>query len=313
MAGIDGTLDQLIGPVNGEEPTLRSVALPNGAYVALTVQLTLEAWLDASRSRGRNMPEAAVRLGVPDYATMSAQLYGPRVGARRLQATIEEYGMRACVHLSGVVVERWPELIADLARNGHEIVGHGWSQDEAMVGMDEAADLEAVRRCSEIVESVTGQRPVGWSSHGSRRGRYTVLSLLKEGYTYTRDFRDADVPYVVAQLGDRRLLAMVRTDEINDLPISRIGPPSMFVEYFKRNFDQLYAEGERGDPKVMTCVTHATVFGRPWGASALAECLKYVRGFDHVWLTTGREIADHYLQQLPVLSAPASASGVYHR
>jgi hypothetical protein len=123
MAGIDGTLDQVIGPVNGEEPILRSVALPNGAYVALTVQLTLEAWLDASRSRGRNMPEEAVRQGVPDYATMSAQLYGPRVGARRLQATIEEYGMRACIHLSGVVVERWPELIADLARNGHEIVG----------------------------------------------------------------------------------------------------------------------------------------------------------------------------------------------
>jgi hypothetical protein len=133
-----------------------------------------------------------------------------------------------------------------------------------------------------------------------------VLSLIKEGYTYTRDFRDADVPYVVAQLGDRRLLAMVRTDEINDLPISRIGPPSMFVEYFKRNFDQLYAEGERGDPKVMTCVTHATVFGRPWGATALAECLKYAQSFDKVWLTTGREIADHYLQHLPMLPKPAA-------
>jgi allantoinase len=310
MAGndVEGRLDQIVGPVNGGEPELRSVPLPNGANIAVTAQLTLEAWENSDRARGRNMPEEAIRQGVPDYATMSAQLYGPRVGAQRLAATFEEYGVCACVHLSGLVAERWPDLVASLARNGHEIVGHGWSQDEAMVTMDEETDLDVVRRCSEAVEAVTGLRPVGWSSHGSRRGRYTVLSLLKQGYTYTRDFRDADVPYVVAQLGNRRLLAMVRTDEINDLPISRIGAPSMFIEYFKRNFDQLYAEGEAGQPKVMTCVTHSTVFGRPWGATALAECLKYVQGFDKVWLTTGQELADYYLQQLPPLDLPAAAA-----
>ena len=299
MPVIEGSVDQLVGPVAGAEPVIRSVPLPNGAKIALTVQLTLEAWADTAMARGRNMPEEAIRKGVPDWATLSAQLYGPRTGAQRLAATMEDYGVRACVHLSGLVAERWPDLVAGLARNGHEIVGHGYTQDQAMVTLDEDEDLAVVRKCSEVIAAVTGQRPVGWSSHGSRRGNYTVLSLLKEGYTYTRDFRDADLPYVVAQLGDRRLLAMVRTDEINDLPISRSGPPSVFVEYFKRNFDQLYAEGEKGDPKVMTCVTHATVFGRPWGATALAECLKYVQGFDDVWLTTGREVADHYLAHLP--------------
>jgi peptidoglycan/xylan/chitin deacetylase (PgdA/CDA1 family) len=298
---IEGTVGQVVGPVAGAEPAIRSIPLPNGAKVALTVQLTLEAWADPASARGRNMPEEAIRKGVLDWAALSAQLYGPRTGAQRLAATLEDYGARACVHLSGLVAERWPDLVAGLARNGHEIVGHGYAQDQAMAGLDEADDLAVVRQGSEVIETVTGQRPVGWSSHGSRRGNFTVLSLLKEGYTYTRDFRDADVPYVVAQLGDRRLLAMVRTDEINDLPISRSGPPSVFVEYFKRNFDQLYAEGEKGEPKVMTCVTHATVFGRPWGATALAECLKYVRGFNDVWLTTGREIADHYLEHLPPL------------
>jgi hypothetical protein len=49
----------------------------------------------------------------------------------------------------------------------------------------------------------------------------------------------------------------------------------------------------------MTCVAHATVFGRPWGASALAECLDYVKQFDGVWSATGREIAEHYLASLP--------------
>jgi len=288
----------LIGPVAGGRPDIRAIPLPNDARVAFTVQVALEA---SSNSRGARMPEEAARRGLPDYAAESAQLYGPQSGVGRLAETIEGHGMQACIHVSGLVGERWPDLVAELARKGHEMVGHAYSQDEQMALMDETDDLQTVRRCTDIIEKVTKQRPVGWSSQGSRRGRFTVLSLLKEGYTYTRDFRDSDIPYVVAQLGPRRLLAMTRTDEINDLPISRANlPPSVFVEYFKRAFDQLYQEGQTA-PKVMTCVTHATVSGKPWGASAVAECLAYVRQHDDVWCATGREVADHYLRHLPAL------------
>jgi peptidoglycan/xylan/chitin deacetylase (PgdA/CDA1 family) len=287
-------MDQVIGPVNGGEPDIRDISLPNGARVAFTIQVALEAWSGAST--------AATDKSGRDYATESARLYGPRTGMQRLADTIEEHGFRSCVHISGLVAERWPKLIGDLARNGHEIVGHGWFQDDAMANMDEAKDLDVVRRCAEIIDQVTGQRPAGWSSHGSRRGEFTVLSLLKEGYIYTRDFRDADLPYVVAQLGDRRLLAMPRTDEINDLGImfrQRLAP-SVYVEYFKRAFDQLYKEGEKA-PRAMTCVTHAYVTGKPFGASAFAECLAYVKSHDKVWAATGREIAEYYLQHLPSL------------
>jgi peptidoglycan/xylan/chitin deacetylase (PgdA/CDA1 family) len=295
----NATLDDLVGPVIGDEPDIRAIPLPGGARVAFTIQVALEAWAGAT-VRGTTLPTPPDGQGALDWATISTQLYGPRTGAARLMRTIEERGFRACIHLSALVAERWPELVAGMAERGHEIVGHGYRQDERMATLDEQRDLEVVRRCAEIIAAVTGQRPVGWSSHGSRRGNYTVLSLLKEGYIYTRDFRDADLPYVAAQLGDRRLLAMTRTDEINDMFVvtNHGAPPSMYVEYFKRAFDQLYAEGA-SEPKVMTCVAHATVFGRPWGASALAECLDYVKQFDGVWSATGREIAEHYLASLP--------------
>lgn len=286
-------MPQLIGPVNGGEPFIRPVPLPNDARVAFTIQVALEGW------EATGDP--------PDYATMSTQQYGPRTGMRRLAETIEDQGFRSCVHISGLVAQRWPELIAGLAKSGHEIVGHGWAQDDPMAAMDEAKDLDVVRRCAEIIYDVTGHRPAGWSSHGSRRGQFTVLSLLKEGYSYTRDFRDADLPYVVAQLGDRRLLAMPRTDEINDLPIMRRHglPPSVYVEYFKRAFDQLYKEGEKA-PTAMTCVTHAYVTGKPWGAAAFAECLAHVKSHDKVWCATGREVAAYYLANLPDLEADAN-------
>ena len=74
------------------------------------------------------------------------------------------------------------------------------------------------------------------------------------------------------------------------------------MEYFKRAFDQLYAEG-KDEPKVMTCVTHAYVTGKPWGAPAFAECLAHVRAHDGVWSATGREVADYYLSKLPMLES----------
>ncbi len=289
MAELDGrTTADLIGPVAGADPIVRPISLPNGARMAFTLQVALEAWAD--------------KMQPPDWTTISLHLYGARTGIHRLMDTIDEHGVPGCIHISGLVAERWPELIAGLHKNGHEIVGHGWFQDEAMASMDEAKDLDVVRRCAEVIQQVTGVRPAGWSSHGSRRGDYTVLSLLKEGYFYTRDFRDADLPYVAAQLNDRRLLAMPRTDEINDLPITnRHGlPPSVYIEFFKRSFDQLYAEGAKA-PTCFTHVTHAYVSGKPWGAAAVAECLKYAKSHDGVWFATGREIAQHYLDNLPML------------
>lgn len=101
---------------------------------------------------------------------------------------------------------------------------------------------------------------------------------------------------------------MPRTDEINDLPISsRHGlPPSVYVEFFKRAFDQLYAEGATV-PTCMTCVTHAYVSGKPWGAAAISECLQYVNSHKDVWIATGREVAEHYLAHLPSLDAGATS------
>lgn len=286
-------------PMEDREPELVALPLPHGARLAINVQIAFEAW-----------ESPPVTNGIVNWGEYSGRLYGPRTGIWRLVEALEDHGFRSCVHISGLLVQRWPRIIEKLAKNGHEIVGHGWAQDQAMHAMNQEQDRDAVRRTSEIVGQVTGERPVGWSSHASRRGEFTVQSLIEEGYLYTRDFRDADLPYVVAESQGRRLLAMPRTDDINDLPIFKMNglAPSVFVDYFRRSFDQLYAESERHGPQVMTCVTHAYIMGRAWGTSALIDCLKHVRAHDKVWICTGRQVAEHYLKHLPSAIQPGHTS-----
>ena len=292
----------LSGPVVGEEPRFKSIPFPEGKTMALTVQLAFEAWSDNVASGsvlGTGLSQAAVAKGIPDFATISWQEYGGRTGMWRILEVLDRYGVKASCSTSALAALKWPELASTIAREGHEIVGHGYSQDQVMVEMDQEQDLEVVTRSTEILESASGQRPVGWSSHGSRRGIYTVLSLLKNGYLYTNDFRDADIPYIVAELDGEKLISLPRTDEINDMFLMRNhgASPSAYVDYFKRGLDQLRFEGQNS-PKVLTCVAHGVLIGRPWGGSALAECLDYAKNCGDVWICTRRELAQYSIDKL---------------
>ena len=61
----------------------------------------------------------------------------------------------------------------------------------------------------------------------------------------------------------------------------------------KDSFDVLYAEGEQ-KPKMMSVGLHCRLAGRPGRAAALGRFLDYVMQHDNVWLTTRRDIAQHW-------------------
>jgi len=115
--------------------------------------------------------------------------------------------------------------------------------------------------------------------------------LLEEGFTYTMDCVDDDIPYVV-QRPAGRLVAIPYQFDLNDMlyAYSR-QPPSTYFEFFKRKFDYMYAEGVGGDAKVANATVHAQLFGRAFGAGVLEECIQYAKRFPGVWFARRDEIA----------------------
>ncbi len=70
--------------------------------------------------------------------------------------------------------------------------------------------------------------------------------------------------------------------------------PDDWLAYAKRNFDQLWKEGEAGNPKMMSVGLHLRIIGRPGRIWALEAFLDHVaRQADGVWVTTRKAIADH--------------------
>jgi allantoinase len=229
-------------------------------------------------------------------------MFGGRTGFRRLVDILEKHNVPAAVTCSGLAAERWPDQVAEFAEAGNEILGHAYSQDHRMYFMDAEEELAEIQKCRQIFQEITGQRIVGWSSPGGQRGDHTLKNLLEEDFLYTRDTRDADVPYVVLEDRGRRLLALGGSSA-HDVTVLRGGNgPSTFVENFCRMLDQLREEGE-ARPAMMTAICHSTHLGRPEGGWALNQCLQYATSFDDVWMCRPRDVARHYLASVDGMAA----------
>ncbi len=150
-----------------------------------------------------------------------------------------------------------------------------------------------IRKCGEIIESVSGFKPVGWASPRMTPTVHTARLLAEDGYLWHGDYHDADLPYiVVAGKGkDAKRLVALPHSEYTDNRVMR-GSPQDFYDAYKGTFDYLYNQ----EPQSVLNLTLHTHFGaRPPLAAMLHEILKYFQGFDGVWFARHDEMARHVL------------------
>ena len=81
-----------------------------------------------------------------------------------------------------------------------------------------------------------------------------------------------------------------------------------FARYMIDCFDTLYEEGAE-QPKLMSLALHDRLIGRPGRIAGLVRFLAHVRAHDHVWIATGRQIAEHWRRVHPAPGMPIARSG----
>ena len=121
-----------------------------------------------------------------------------------------------------------------------------------------------IRRTLDAIASVTGKRPVGWVSPGHRINEYTFGHFVDEGIFWTGDLPGPDIPQHRVVNG-KPIVIMPRFDYANDLSLlfTHKNPARVYFDSFKAAFDCLYAEGQAGAPKLIDCLVHAHIGGRP--------------------------------------------------
>jgi putative urate catabolism protein len=276
---------------------------PGGARLALNFVLNYEEGGENTPLEGDPASEAFLHevVGAPptvgrrNLNTESMFEYGSRAGFWRVHRTFVKHGLPLTVYGVAQALERNPAAAQAMVRAGWEVASHGYRWIDYLE-MSEDEEREHVRKATETIERVTGQRPVGWYT-GRISDNTRRLVVEEGGFLYDSDSYADELPYWEEVSGQPHLVIPYTLD-VNDfkfLLVNGFVTGEQFYDYFVDAVDTLREEGGR----FMSVGLHCRIIGRPGRAKGLDRCLEYVRGLDDVWVTTRAEIARHWREHHP--------------
>jgi peptidoglycan/xylan/chitin deacetylase (PgdA/CDA1 family) len=261
---------------------------PNGAQLVISISTQFEAGAQGAKAQGGPFPPMEEEY--TDTITPTWFDYGMQEGIPRLLNLWDKHGVKVTSHMVGKAVELRPDLAKELVDRGHEAAAHGysWTPQYSMTPDEERRSYE---KNIEIVEKITGQRPVGFNAFWLRQTPKTLEILQDLGFTYHIDDISRNEPSII-QVRNKPFAVVPYTLITNDIArFSAIGMTgAAFEQELKDEFDVLYAEGATRR-RMMSISTHDRIAGAPRVIKALDRFLTYARSHEGVVFMRKDEIA----------------------
>lgn len=265
---------------------------PHHASIAVMVTFDFDAeLLRASRAQNKG-----TKIGFTDH---SRGQYGPTQGIQRCMELLEKHNLNSTFFVPGAIAERYPDIVKKLHLQGHEIAYHGY-QHESVRDIPEQQECAHMEKSESIIESITGEKPVGHRAPESIMHSFTYPLIASRGYLYSSSMKDCDYPYTVA-VGDQKIVELpndILTDDFTYFYFTFSDPanrsmytPREVISILKNEFDALCEEGD----KVLILKLHPQLIGRAARIHALDEFLTYIQR-QGAWITTCKEVATYVLK-----------------
>jgi len=279
----------------------RPIEWPNDARIAILPTIVLETWPEEELGKPGSA-QASFRHDFPsgshfntDIALITDRLYGERCGAYRVLDVLEEFGVKTTWFLNGAGVEAFPQLAKEILAAGHELASENWRHEYVTRQTDDVQKAE-LERTIRSFEQNAGVKPLGYISSGERPNHYTLPLIAEKGYRYYMGTISEDLPYTLrTEKGDLVMFSYGIWMTDHQMASSTRKNPRDILLWWKDQFDQIYEEGEKGRPGLMTMGLHPFIIGRPFRARVLREFLAYASSKKKVWFARGVEATDHYL------------------
>lgn len=142
-----------------------------------------------------------IARGQTSASWISRGEFGVHVGAPRLIALLEKYGIKSTWFVPGHTIDTFPDACEKVRAAGHEIAHHGWThRSPANLSRDEE-EAELVRG-NEAIRRLTGRPARGYRSPGWDLSSHSVELLLKHGFVYDSSMMGDDYTPYYARQGD---------------------------------------------------------------------------------------------------------------
>ncbi len=266
-------------------------AWPGGARMAVLIML-LHEWESHPRPIRPMPPNTHHDF---DFLALGWREYGARFGVRRLLDVVDRHGVPATVITSGLTAELFPDSVRDAQRRGHELATQHYDQSlHPPVFRTRDEERDYLQRALAALEKVTGQKTLGYMSQGPRPTPNTLSICAELGFTWTCDYSDSDIPYLI-EVGDQRLVSVGYVmPGYTDIDLVPLGLPGALAQ-LKGEFDAMYEEAQHHPMKFCYAI-HVHIGGRPGMAKVLDDFLTYVQGHEGVWFCRGIDLANYWLE-----------------
>ncbi len=240
--------------------------------------------------------------GNADHITnLSRGAYGPKQGVPRILKMLDTWGVKATFFIPGMIAERYPAVVEEISRRGHEIGFHGYAHEEFTTTTYEEEDA-TMHRAEKIIRDICGQTLFGHRAPGGVIHDYSLRLFVEHGYIYSSNWRDSDGPFLHKIDGKEVPLVELPKDSIfddtaydfyTDSAPERHGlkSPGEMYEIWKEEFDALAAEG-----RMINFVLHPQFIGRPSRVDMLSHLIGYMLAHG-AWLDTNYAVASYILAQ----------------
>ena len=238
-----------------------------------------------------------LREGGESIGRLSQGQYGHRQGVPRILDILDKHDVKASFFVPAVTAMLYPDEQRRVVDEGHEVGIHGWIH-ERNSELPREAERELQMRSADLLEKVTGQRPVGIRTPSWDFSPHTLAITKEMGLLYDSSLM-ADVdcyelemdgaPTGVVELP----VEWIRDDAVYFNMVRFAGlrpytPPEAVFDIFRRELDAAHKEGG-----LFQLTMHPHISGyrsRLWILEALIE---HAKSKGDCWFATHADVVRH--------------------
>lgn len=264
-------------------PIAGAAEWPGGANAAVTLTFDLDAetvwWADPDTMSG-------------NPSSLSQGRYGPKTAVPKILSVLEKHEVRATFFIPAWVAQNYPDTVRRIVAAGHEIAAHGVKHIPP-VRLTQEQEADAFRESIRVLQAFTGKRPVGYRAPAWAFSDVTLELAASEGFVYSSNFMDADVPYLHDKPAG--LVELPVSWVLDDAPYfwfdedswnKKIHSAASVKAIWQEEFAAVY-----GTDGYLNLTMHPQIIGRPARMRMLDEFITWMKGFDGVWIATCAEVA----------------------
>ncbi|MDO9525093.1 MAG: polysaccharide deacetylase [Gemmobacter sp.] len=236
-----------------------------------------------------------LKNGGTSIGKMSQGQYGARRGIGRVLAALERHAVPASFFMPAVVAMINPDEVRSVIANGHEIALHSWIH-EFNSGLDHATERDLALRAAEVLEKLSGVRPVGMRTASWDFSPHTLAIAREMGLLYDSSLMADDEPYELLEDDEPTGIVEIPVEWIRDdapyVAMDRMtgtrpyGSPTMVADIFARELDMAWEEGG-----LFQLTMHPHHIGHRSRMFILEDIIRLAKSKGDVWFCTHADLA----------------------